>query len=239
MEEKVLIKSEQCDVKKVFKVMVIIGAILSIIIFLGGILDGMESYDDDYETYLEHQEDGDCGWYYESWEKCYYCRRIANNPNKFGYALSRTFEEDFYCIILIIPVAALALIGGLICLWLRSYELTVTDKRIYGKVAWGKRVDLPVDSVSATATIRLFKGVSVSTSSGRISFRVIKNADEIYKVMNNLLIERQQEKVNATVATAAPKSDEADQIKKYKDLLDSGVITQEEFDAKKKQLLGL
>ena len=31
----------------------------------------------------------------------------------------------------------------------------------------------------------------------------------------------------------------ADELKKFKDLLDSGVITQEEFDAKKKQLLGL
>lgn len=31
----------------------------------------------------------------------------------------------------------------------------------------------------------------------------------------------------------------ADEILKYKNLLDSGIITQEEFDAKKKQLLGL
>lgn len=31
----------------------------------------------------------------------------------------------------------------------------------------------------------------------------------------------------------------ADELKKYKDLLDSGVITQEEFDEKKKQLLSL
>ena len=31
----------------------------------------------------------------------------------------------------------------------------------------------------------------------------------------------------------------ADELLKYKQLLDSGVITQEEFDAKKKQLLGL
>ena len=30
-----------------------------------------------------------------------------------------------------------------------------------------------------------------------------------------------------------------DELKKYKELLDSGVISQEEFDAKKKQLLGL
>ena len=31
----------------------------------------------------------------------------------------------------------------------------------------------------------------------------------------------------------------ADELKKYKELLDMGAITQEEFDAKKKQLLGL
>jgi hypothetical protein len=31
----------------------------------------------------------------------------------------------------------------------------------------------------------------------------------------------------------------ADEIKKFKELLDSGAITQEEFDAKKKQLLGI
>ena len=36
-----------------------------------------------------------------------------------------------------------------------------------------------------------------------------------------------------------PTADSADQIAKYKDLLDKGVISQEEFDAKKKQLLGL
>ena len=34
-------------------------------------------------------------------------------------------------------------------------------------------------------------------------------------------------------------SSAADEIKKYKELLDNGVISQEEFDAKKKQLLGL
>lgn len=40
-----------------------------------------------------------------------------------------------------------------------------------------------------------------------------------------------------SVASTAPSS--ADELKKYKDLLDAGIITQEEFDTKKKQLLGL
>lgn len=216
MEEKIIIKSERYEIKKVFKVMLIIGAVLSSIELIKLFRAHMKSYDYFYEKY------GD---------------RLGDNSTSLGYALSRTFEAD-NIIICLIPFATLALIGGLIYLWLRSYELTVTDKRIYGKVAFGKRVDLPVDSISAISTIRLLRGVSVSTASGRISFRIIKNADEIYKTMNNLLIERQQEKANAATVISH-KGDEADQLKKYKDLLDSGAITQEEFDAKKRQLLGL
>ena len=34
-----------------------------------------------------------------------------------------------------------------------------------------------------------------------------------------------------------PQASDADELKKYKELLDSGAITQEEYDAKKKQLL--
>ena len=39
--------------------------------------------------------------------------------------------------------------------------------------------------------------------------------------------------------TAAPAVSPVEEIKKYKELLDMGIITQEEFDVKKKQLLGL
>ena len=154
-----------------------------------------------------------------------------------------TVRSDLEIVIFLAPIAFFtaipSLVGGLLFFWLHSYELTVTDKRIYGKVAFGKRVDLPVDSVSATSLTRLFRGISISTSSGRICFRMVKNADAIYVVVNNLLLERQQGKHSNATATIIQKSDEADQIKKYKDLLDSGAISQEEFDAKKKQLLGL
>lgn len=46
------------------------------------------------------------------------------------------------------------------------------------------------------------------------------------------------EKQNAPTPVVAEAS-AADELKKFKELLDMGVITQEEFDAKKKQLLGL
>ena len=44
----------------------------------------------------------------------------------------------------------------------------------------------------------------------------------------------------AEVVSAVPAGiSSADELKKYKELLDAGIITQVEFDAKKKQLLGL
>ncbi len=242
MEEKILVKSERFNLKKLISVLLIIGAVASVIMFVVLLVDCGGTYDWRYErdfgTYERHSANGDCGYKYDEGEKCWDCEFFEDYPTKASYVSSCIFE----CLVFsLIPVAAFGLIGGLIFLWLRSYELTVTDKRIFGKVAFGKRVDLPVDSVSATAMIRLLKGLAVSTSSGKISFLAIKNSDEIYSIINDLLIKRQKdEKVSAnTVSAAEVKSDEADQLVKYKDLLDKGVISQEEFDAKKKQLLGL
>lgn len=48
-----------------------------------------------------------------------------------------------------------------------------------------------------------------------------------------------QESNVAASGTVVQEVSGADELKKFKDLLDSGVITQEEFDAKKKQILGL
>ena len=135
---------------------------------------------------------------------------------------------------------AMAAITGIVYWATAGCEIAVTDKRIYGKVAFGKRVDLPLDSVSAVATTSvLTQGVSVSTSSGRITFLYLAKKEEIASKIRELLVERQN-KVTAstTIKQEIPQSN-ADELKKYKELLDSGVITQEEFDAKKKQLLGL
>lgn len=120
---------------------------------------------------------------------------------------------------------------------MKACEITVTDKRVYGASIFGRRVDLPLDSVSAVAT-SFPKGIAVATSSGRIKFLLIKNAAEIHGEIRKLLIDRQDKRA-AAKASAPQSASEADELKKYKALLEEGVITQEEFDAKKKQLLGL
>jgi len=59
-----------------------------------------------------------------------------------------------------------------------------------------------------------------------------KIKDTIYDLVNNAL----KSDVGTTVINQISSADE---LKKFKDLLDSGIITQEEFEAKKKELLGL
>ena len=152
------------------------------------------------------------------------------SPNGVGDKLKKVMIAF---VVIIAPVVMSMAIYRL----LQSFQLTVTDKRVYGKILGKSRVDLPLDSISAMEATPL-KGISISTSSGKIRFLAIKNVDEIYKIVNELLMERQMAK-NTMAEPSAPQNGATVQLQKYKELLDSGVITQEEFDAKKKQLLGL
>ena len=122
-------------------------------------------------------------------------------------------------------------------LWLSIKDncITVTNKRVYGVTKWNERVDLPLNQISAVATGSL-KGIAVGSSSGKIVFKAIENYIDVHKEITSLLATKQD---TPTVQTVKTENNNIEDLKKLKDLLDSGVITQEEFDAKKKQLLGL
>lgn len=147
-------------------------------------------------------------------------------------------DSDSWKTFLILAIV-LVVLGVIAFFYLSRCEIVVTDKRIYGKAAFGKRVDLPLDSVSAVAT-SAFNGIAVSTSSGRIMFLCMSNKEDLYKNISGLLMDRQgkQKQTITEIKQEIPQSN-ADELKKYKELLDSGVISQDEFNAKKKQLLGL
>ena len=68
---------------------------------------------------------------------------------------------------------------------------------------------------------------------------MFENRDELHKCISNLLIDRQQKEPVAPVIKQEVPQSQAEELKKYKELLDMGVLSQEEFEAKKKQLLGL
>ena len=52
-------------------------------------------------------------------------------------------------------------------------------------------------------------------------------------------VEENRNKMSTVNTTIVNTKSAAEQIKEFKELLDMGIISQEEFDAKKKELLGL
>ena len=138
----------------------------------------------------------------------------------------------------LLDLAILLLLFSFILFLLSKTSITVTNTRVYGKVFLNKRVDLPLDMISAVSTCAL-KGIGVATSSGHIHFRLIENNLEIHEAITKLLSERQGQSSKSSVQVQPQNTNNIDQLKSLKELLDSGVISQEEFDAKKKQILGL
>ena len=126
-----------------------------------------------------------------------------------------------------------------IVLSLRAVELILTDKKItICNPIFKSTVELPVDSISAISKTSIFtEGIAVATASGKITCFYIGNRDKIYEEINQLINKRQGTQSGITVVKQDVSS--AEELKKFKELLDAGIITQEEFDAKKKQLLGL
>ena len=157
---------------------------------------------------------------------------------EFSESLAYAFGFDNGANLALYPAVLISCIIGIV-LYIRmsKVQITVTDKRVYGINVASKRVDLPFDSITAVGT-SVFSGLAVSTASGSLKFTMLKNRDELHETISKLLVLR-QDKVASTVIKPEIQHSNADELKKFKDLLDSGIITQEEFDAKKKQLLGL
>lgn len=116
-------------------------------------------------------------------------------------------------------------------------------KNIFGR----KTVQLPiekVDSISVENRIidKLYGGetVAIRSTSGLIRFMCVQNASEFVNETLNAI--KAYKESNKTVSENVPvnaNGDSLEQISKLKEMLDNGIITQEEFNAKKKQLLGL
>lgn len=143
------------------------------------------------------------------------------------------FDDD---IITIIEICC-CVVSTFIAIFWNGSTIIVTNKRVSGKTIMGRRVDIPITMISSVSYFSLARTVSIASSSGRLTF-CIGNVVEVADEVNKLLITMQDNASNNSSSITNQVSS-ADELKQYKELLDSGVITQEEFDAKKKQLLGL
>ena len=73
-----------------------------------------------------------------------------------------------------------------------------------------------------------------TTDENTINFHNLGKNNELFSEAKNLIEEKMQESRSGN-----HKKSEADDLEKFSQLRDKGIITEEEFQAKKKQLLGL
>lgn len=165
--------------------------------------------------------------------------KISDSIYYLSYKLDDFFWIIVYCVNFITPICLLlSLIFGMIFLSCRKCQLCITENNIKGKTHWGKEVVLPLYMVSAYSTRKFMWTISISTASGATKFPLIKNYVEIGEVLSKKINERQANTQTETQPNVSA-NNTLDDLLKLKTLLDMGAITQEEFDAKKKQLLGL
>ena len=120
----------------------------------------------------------------------------------------------------------------------RKCEMTVTEKNVRGRALFGKEVVLPIYMISAYSTRSFMSTIAVATASGVTKFALIGNYVEIGNVLSKMINDRQDNTVKAETKVETSNTN-MDDLVKLKNLLDQGIITEEEFQAKKKQLLDL
>ena len=173
-----------------------------------------------------------------------------------GYFISEEFMEylGMACPAVILPIIIRAINNyraSRTFLTLKSDKISGELQKLFSPIT----VTLPLDKVSSLSISKniSYAGsiVTIATSSGIIRFPWVQNAEEFVAKANAYINEyksKAQEENKSLIAAvasnlntpapapAAPQS-AASKIKELKDLLDSGLISNEEFEQKRKELL--
>jgi len=125
-----------------------------------------------------------------------------------------------------------------------TWLITCTDKRILfidkGMIFGLKQVEIPIEKINSISYKKglLFGEIVIYHGAAQMSISQIdkKALKPLVDAINN---EIEKLKTDTPVQQQQTTASAADELLKFKQLLDAEVITQEEFAAKKKELLGL
>lgn len=195
-----------------------------------------------------------------SYEEYTLLHEFQNYCNIFGMDVLVGWDGEFPHISGTFPwIACLipAVLAILMISWRISYKtmikhcsLQLTNDGVNGNRKYflsNKHLKLPiekVDSISIESTLldKLLGGqtVAIRSASGLIRFLCVRNAEEfVDKTLFAIKSYKENSKAVSENKQQSSVDDELAKIVKLKEMLNSGIITQEEFDAKKTQLLNL
>jgi len=179
----------------------------------------------------------------------YYVAKIAlfGTKEQYDYVWLYVLEQKIIPIVLVIIPFVILLIEKIIA---KRCKLELTEGHIKGelKTTFGKKnLQMPIDHLDSVMTsngftdkIRGGETLLISSNSGLIKFHYVQNADEFAQAAMKL-IDEAKKKVPSAPQTAPVQNvtggDAMEKINSLKQMLDSGLITQEDFEQKKADIL--
>ncbi len=114
-----------------------------------------------------------------------------------------------------------------------AVQLIPSKPLVYGYITF--------NVLGETASTRAGIGASMGARQSENTVIAKKGSDdEIFKKVKEFVEQAKKNAIQNQGATIIQQAaSPAEELKKFKELLDAGIITQEEFEAKKKQILGL
>ena len=97
-------------------------------------------------------------------------------------------------------------------------------------------INIPLTQITAINRCA-FNGIAITAVGNASTFYCIKNREEVIQAISHLLANSQQSFTQS--ATNSVAGNETERLMELKELLDMGAITQEEFELKKKEILGI
>lgn len=129
-----------------------------------------------------------------------------------------------------------AIAGGILFGGVGAIVGGATGKKKLNQACTNLMIKITINNMAAP--VEYIKLISSTTNKNSMIYRsAYQDAQEIISLLQ--LICNQRNTMSDTTKESAQQSSPADEIYRYKALMDNGIITEEEFKAKKKQLLGL
>ena len=153
-----------------------------------------------------------------------------------GWSISGLDEGVGFLAGIIFALCIGGLIHSIIYITAKNNEITLTNYKITGTYNRHLSLNIPIDSVSSVSKGSM-GSLCITCAGNKYNISYVSNRDIFCSQLNELLNTRTQQALKG-VHTINQQSN-YDEIVKLKQLLDNGIITQEEFEAKKKQLLNL
>lgn len=161
-----------------------------------------------------------------------YSRMTGDWPPRYQHAIESFHDANATDTIIPTMITALAMLGGIVVIW-----------KNMAKTALGCALIYVIDEIIYIASVnkdRLYYDFT-DPAAGFFLFTVLVIALLILCFMAHKKTQQEIRPTKASSAQLVQKEavSKTDELIKYKSLLDSGAITQEEYDIKKKQLLDL